>query len=122
MSVGLSRLAVRRPAGMADADRPLERLGAELGLKVTLGVWLTKDKDSDGRDIPAAKERNEREIRSAIDLARHHALVLFDLRGELARVRRERLVELRVERRPRQRDHSDADGDECDRDRDDRPE
>jgi exo-beta-1,3-glucanase (GH17 family)/cellulose synthase/poly-beta-1,6-N-acetylglucosamine synthase-like glycosyltransferase len=49
------------------------RVASELGLKVTLGIWLTKDKDSDGKRIPAAYDRNEREIRSAIDLARHHS-------------------------------------------------
>ena len=34
MGVGLGRLAVRRPAGVADADRAGERLGGELGLEV----------------------------------------------------------------------------------------
>jgi exo-beta-1,3-glucanase (GH17 family) len=48
-------------------------VAAEFGLKVTLGIWLTKDKDADGHDIAAAKERNEREVRSAIDIARHHS-------------------------------------------------
>jgi exo-beta-1,3-glucanase (GH17 family)/cellulose synthase/poly-beta-1,6-N-acetylglucosamine synthase-like glycosyltransferase len=48
-------------------------VAAEFGLKVTLGIWLTKDRDADGHDIAAAKERNEREIRSAIDIARHHS-------------------------------------------------
>src|SRR6516225_6116735 len=35
--------------------------GAEFGLKVTVGAWIDKD-----------KERNEREIRSALDLARRY--------------------------------------------------
>ena len=34
MRVGLGRLSMRRPASMADPDRPLEGLGAKLGLKV----------------------------------------------------------------------------------------
>ena len=34
MGVGLARLAVRRPAGVADADRPGERRRVELGLEV----------------------------------------------------------------------------------------
>ena len=34
MGVGLGRLAVRRPAGVADADRAQERRGGELGLEV----------------------------------------------------------------------------------------
>src|SRR5580704_7935410 len=39
-------------------------IAAEFGLKVTLGVWLDKN-----------QERNEREIRSALDLARHNSNV-----------------------------------------------
>ena len=34
MRVGFARLAVRRPAGVADADRPLERRRIELGFEV----------------------------------------------------------------------------------------
>ena len=34
MRVGFARLAVRRPAGVADADRPLQRRGIELGFEV----------------------------------------------------------------------------------------
>ena len=56
------------------------QIAAELGLKVTLGIWIDKN-----------TARNEREIRSAIDLARRHrnvvnALVVGNettLRGEL---------------------------------------
>jgi exo-beta-1,3-glucanase (GH17 family)/cellulose synthase/poly-beta-1,6-N-acetylglucosamine synthase-like glycosyltransferase len=40
------------------------RIAAEFGLKVTVGAWIDKDKD-----------RNEREIRSALDLARHNSNV-----------------------------------------------
>src|ERR1700693_267421 len=44
-------------------------IAAEFGLKVTVGAWIDKDKES-----------NEREIRFALDLARHnsnvHALVV----------------------------------------------
>src|SRR3984957_16412081 len=39
-------------------------IAAELGLKVTVGIWIDKD-----------EARNEREIRSAVDLARHHTNV-----------------------------------------------
>src|ERR1700734_4506027 len=39
-------------------------IAAEFGLKVTVGAWIDKD-----------KERNEREIRSALDLARHNSNV-----------------------------------------------
>ncbi len=39
-------------------------IAAELGLKVTVGAWIDKDKD-----------RNEREIRSALELARHYSNV-----------------------------------------------
>jgi exo-beta-1,3-glucanase (GH17 family)/glycosyltransferase involved in cell wall biosynthesis len=39
-------------------------IAAELGLKVSVGVWISKNKD-----------RNEREIQSAVDLARHHTNV-----------------------------------------------
>jgi len=39
-------------------------IAAEFGLKVTVGAWISKD-----------KERNEREIAAAIDLARHNSNV-----------------------------------------------
>ncbi len=39
-------------------------IAAEFGLKVTVGAWISKD-----------KARNEREIRSAIELARHNSNV-----------------------------------------------
>src|SRR5947207_6876689 len=39
-------------------------IAAEFGLKVTLGAWIDKD-----------QARNEREIRSALDLARHYSNV-----------------------------------------------
>jgi exo-beta-1,3-glucanase (GH17 family)/cellulose synthase/poly-beta-1,6-N-acetylglucosamine synthase-like glycosyltransferase len=39
-------------------------IAAEFGLKVTVGAWIDKD-----------QERNEREIRSALDLARHYSNV-----------------------------------------------
>src|SRR6202140_2499033 len=41
--------------------RPRPPIAAEFGLKVTVGAWIDKD-----------KERNEREIRSALDLARRY--------------------------------------------------
>jgi exo-beta-1,3-glucanase (GH17 family)/cellulose synthase/poly-beta-1,6-N-acetylglucosamine synthase-like glycosyltransferase len=39
-------------------------IAAEFGLKVTLGIWIDKNQD-----------RNEREIRSALDLSRHYSNV-----------------------------------------------
>ncbi len=39
-------------------------IAAEFGLKVTVGAWIDKD-----------QERNDREIRSALDLARHYSNV-----------------------------------------------
>src|ERR1700691_1694107 len=39
-------------------------IAAEFGLKVSVGAWISKD-----------KARNEREIRAAIDLARHNSNV-----------------------------------------------
>ena len=39
-------------------------IAAEFGLKVTVGIWLDKN-----------EARNEREIQSAVDLARHHTNV-----------------------------------------------
>src|SRR5579884_4397801 len=39
-------------------------IAAEFGLKVTVGAWIGKD-----------KERNEREINSALELARHYSNV-----------------------------------------------
>ncbi len=39
-------------------------IAAEFGLKVTVGAWIDKNQD-----------RNEREIRSALDLARHNSNV-----------------------------------------------
>src|SRR5579872_5527309 len=39
-------------------------IAAEFGLKVTLGIWIDKD-----------RERNEREIRAALELARHNSNV-----------------------------------------------
>jgi cellulose synthase/poly-beta-1,6-N-acetylglucosamine synthase-like glycosyltransferase/exo-beta-1,3-glucanase (GH17 family) len=52
--------AVRTYASTQGLERVPE-IAAELGLKVTLGVWLDKD-----------KARNEREIATALDLARHY--------------------------------------------------
>ncbi len=54
-------------------------VAAELGLKVTLGVWIDErafkkpgESQADDLDIAKAKEANEREIRSGIELARRH--------------------------------------------------
>jgi cellulose synthase/poly-beta-1,6-N-acetylglucosamine synthase-like glycosyltransferase/exo-beta-1,3-glucanase (GH17 family) len=49
-------------------------IAAELGLKVTLGIWIDKDVvDADGKVIP--NPRNEQEIQSAIALARRYSNV-----------------------------------------------
>src|SRR5579859_8280759 len=47
--------------GGAELVPPID---AKFGLKVTVGAWISKD-----------KERNEREIAAAIDLARHNSNV-----------------------------------------------
>src|SRR5215467_7105699 len=66
-------------------------IAAELGMKVTLGIWLTRDKDRQGHAILTAQDRNEREIASAIALARRYsninAIVVGNegvLRGDFA--------------------------------------
>src|SRR5215467_14019109 len=50
-------------------------IAAEFGMKVTVGIWLTKEKDKTGDEIPSAKDRNEREITTAIALARRYSNV-----------------------------------------------
>ena len=57
-------------------------IAAELGLKVTVGIWLTGTSEErspgvrrDPRDIERAQQRNEREIQSAIALARRYSNV-----------------------------------------------
>src|SRR5271165_5166750 len=53
MGVGLGRLAVRRPAGVADADRARERMGCEFGLeilKLALGPPPLQPAVLEGRD------------------------------------------------------------------------
>src|SRR4029077_9672320 len=50
-------------------------IAAEFGLKVTVGAAIIKDRDSKGEPIDSAVERNEREIRSALDLARKYSNV-----------------------------------------------
>src|SRR5215470_17973548 len=50
-------------------------IAAEFGMKVTVGIWLTKEKDKNGDEIPSAKDRNEREITTAIALARRYSNV-----------------------------------------------
>jgi exo-beta-1,3-glucanase (GH17 family)/glycosyltransferase involved in cell wall biosynthesis len=68
-------------------------IAAELGLKVTLGIWITKDKDSNGEDIPAAKDRNEREIQSAIALARRYSNVNAIVVGNETMLRADKTVD-----------------------------
>ncbi len=55
--------AIRTYSATAGAEL-IPPIAAEFGLKVTVGAWIDKD-----------KERNEREIRSALDLARHNSNV-----------------------------------------------
>jgi exo-beta-1,3-glucanase (GH17 family)/cellulose synthase/poly-beta-1,6-N-acetylglucosamine synthase-like glycosyltransferase len=57
-------------------------IAAEFGLKVTVGAWLDKD-----------QERNEREIRSALDLARHYSNVNAIVVGNETTLRAEMSVE-----------------------------
>src|SRR5580700_1708700 len=57
-------------------------IAAEFGLKVTVGAWNDKDKD-----------RNEREIRSALDLARHNSNVNAIVVGNETTLRADMSVE-----------------------------
>ncbi|HEY2534981.1 MAG TPA: glycosyltransferase [Xanthobacteraceae bacterium] len=57
-------------------------IAAEFGLKVTVGAWIGKD-----------KERNEREIRSALDLARHNSNVDAIVVGNETTLRAEMTVD-----------------------------
>ncbi len=50
-------------------------IAAEFGLKVTVGAAILKDRDGAGKPIESAVDRNEREIRSAIELARKNSNV-----------------------------------------------
>src|SRR5580658_2061591 len=57
-------------------------IAAEFGLKVTVGAWIDKD-----------QERNEREIRSALDLARHYSNVDAIIVGNETTLRAEMSVD-----------------------------
>jgi exo-beta-1,3-glucanase (GH17 family)/cellulose synthase/poly-beta-1,6-N-acetylglucosamine synthase-like glycosyltransferase len=57
-------------------------IAAEFGLKVTVGAWIDKN-----------KERNEREIRSALDLARHNSNVNAIVVGNETTLRAEMSVD-----------------------------
>src|ERR1700680_4457975 len=57
-------------------------IAAEFGLKVTVGAWIDKD-----------KERNEREIRFALDLARHNSNVNAIVVGNETTLRAEMTVD-----------------------------
>ena len=57
-------------------------IAAEFGLKVTVGAWIDKD-----------QERNEREIRSALDLARHYSNVNAIVVGNETTLRAEMSVD-----------------------------
>ena len=57
-------------------------IAAEFGLKVTVGAWIDKD-----------KARNEREIRSALDLARHNSNVNAIVVGNETTLRAEMSVD-----------------------------
>jgi exo-beta-1,3-glucanase (GH17 family) len=57
-------------------------IAAEFGLKVTVGAWISKD-----------KQRNDREIRSALELARHNGNVNAIVVGNETTLRAEMSVE-----------------------------
>src|SRR5580658_7930280 len=57
-------------------------IAAEFGLKVTVGAWIDKN-----------EERNEREIRSALDLARHYSNVDAIVVGNETMLRNETSVD-----------------------------
>ena len=57
-------------------------IAAEFGLKVTVGAWIDKD-----------QERNEREIRSALELARHYSNVNAIVVGNETTLRAEMSVD-----------------------------
>jgi len=57
-------------------------IAAEFGLRVTLGIWIGKD-----------EARNEREIRSAVELARRHSNVNAIVVGNETTLRREKTVD-----------------------------
>ena len=57
-------------------------IAAEFGLKVTVGAWIDKDQD-----------RNEREIRSALELARHYSNVNAIIVGNETTLRAEKSVD-----------------------------
>src|ERR1700684_3261380 len=57
-------------------------IAAEFGLKVTVGAWIDKNQD-----------RNEREIRSALDLARHNSNVNAIIVGNETMLRTEASAE-----------------------------
>ena len=57
-------------------------IAAEFGLKVTVGAWIDKNQD-----------RNEREIRSALDLARHNSNVTAIVVGNETMLRNETKVD-----------------------------
>jgi exo-beta-1,3-glucanase (GH17 family) len=51
-------------------------IAAEFGLKVTVGAWIEATTNQDSEQLKAkVKERNEREISSALELARHNSNV-----------------------------------------------
>jgi exo-beta-1,3-glucanase (GH17 family)/cellulose synthase/poly-beta-1,6-N-acetylglucosamine synthase-like glycosyltransferase len=68
-------------------------IAAEFGLKVTLGIWISKDKDKNGQPIPAAKERNEREIEAAIALARRYSNINAIVVGNEVMLRADKSVD-----------------------------
>jgi cellulose synthase/poly-beta-1,6-N-acetylglucosamine synthase-like glycosyltransferase/exo-beta-1,3-glucanase (GH17 family) len=70
--------AIRTYASTRGLERVPE-IAAELGLSVTLGIWIDKD-----------EARNEREIETALDLARHHPNVIRLIVGNETVFRHER--------------------------------
>src|ERR1700733_11535926 len=71
-----------RVRGVARSRWCIPPIAAEFGLKVTVGAWIDKNQD-----------RNEREIRSALDLARHNSNVNAIIVGNETMLRTETSAE-----------------------------
>ncbi len=79
-------------------------IAAELGLKVTIGIWLSGISEErspgvrrDPRDIERARQRNEREIQSAIALARRYSNVNAIVVGNETLLRQDMSAEQLIE-------------------------
>src|SRR6478735_4232978 len=72
--------------GSTEGNELVPPIAAEFGLKVTVGAWISKDKD-----------RNEREIKAAIELARKNSNVVGVVVGNEVIYRGEQKVEDLIE-------------------------